>query len=144
MSDAITSAAAFIGISIAVLGSRYRGGSGWEAADDWSALAASLVIGFNGFAMLRPAVEDLMDRTPGKPLVDAVRKAAEGVRGVLATEKVAVRRTGMVYRVTLHVQASHEMTLHEAHVLSGMVKSAIRAAVPEVDAVLVHMEPFSG
>lgn len=142
MSDAITSAAAFIGISVAILGSRYRGGSGWESADDWSALAASLVIGFNGVAMLRPAVADLMDRTPGKPLVDAVRRAAEGVPGVLATEKVAVRRTGMVYRVTLHVQASHEMALHDAHVLSGMVKTAIRAAVPEVDAVLVHMEPL--
>ena len=144
MSDAITSAAAFVGISIAVLGSRYRGGSGWESADDWSALAASLVIGFNGFAMLRPAVQDLMDRTPGKPLVDAIRGAAEGVSGVLATEKVAVRKAGLVYRVTLHVQASGEMTLHDSHILSGMVKTAIRAAVPEVDAVLVHMEPFTG
>lgn len=141
VSDAITSAAAFVGIGVALLGSRYRGGTGWESADDWAALVASLVIAYNGVALLRPAVHDLMDRAPGKDVVDAVRRAAENVRGVLATEKLAVRRSGLVYRVTLHVQASEEMTLHDAHILSGKVKSAIRAAEPRVDSVLVHMEP---
>jgi cation diffusion facilitator family transporter len=144
MSDAVTSAAAFLGISIALIGSRVAGGSGWESADDWAALAASLVIAFNGVSMLRPAVHDLMDRAPGKTIVDSVRQAAESVPGVLATEKLAVRRAGLVYRVTLHVQASGDLTLHEAHILSGMVKSSIRAAEAQVDSVLVHMEPYEG
>ena len=144
MSDAVTSAAAFVGIGIALLGSRYRGGSGWESADDWAALAASLVIAYNGVAMLRPAIHDLMDRTPGRDVVDAVRGAAESVPGVLATEKLAVRRAGLVYRATLHVQASEDLTLHDAHILGGKVKTAIRAAEPRVDYVLVHMEPYVG
>jgi cation diffusion facilitator family transporter len=141
-SDALTSAAAFIGISIALLGSRYPGGTAWESADDWAALVASLVIAYSGVALLRPAVHDLMDRAPGKDVVDSVRRAAESVPLVLATEKVAVRRTGLVYRVTLHVQASEDMSLHDAHILSGKVKSAIRAAERRVDSVLVHMEPY--
>jgi divalent metal cation (Fe/Co/Zn/Cd) transporter len=49
---------------------------------------------------------------------------------------------GVVFRVTLHVQASSDMSLHDAHVLGGKVKGAIRAAEPQVDAVLVHLEPF--
>lgn len=137
MSDAVTSAAAFIGISIALWG-----GPGWESADDWAALLASGVIAFNGARMLRPALYDLMDRMPGPELVEPVRRAAEDVRGVLATEKLAVRRSGMGYRVTIHVQADPEMTLRDAHVLSGKVKGAIRSAVPAVQSVLVHMEPF--
>lgn len=144
MSDAITSAAAFIGISIAVLGSRYWGGSGWESADDWAALVASAVIAFNGISMIRPALHDLMDRTPGEEIVAPVRRAAESVSGVLATEKLAVRKTGMTYHASIHVQTDPELPLHEAHVLSGKVKSAIRAAVPRVQSVLVHMEPFEG
>jgi cation diffusion facilitator family transporter len=142
MSDALTSGAAFVGIAIALLGARYAGGSGWESADDWAALVASLVIFYNGVALLRPAVYDLMDRAPGVDIVETVRRAAEGVSGVLATEKLAVRRAGLVYRVTLHAQASPELTLHEAHILSGRVKGAIRAAEPRVDYVLVHMEPY--
>lgn len=141
LSDAVTSAAAFVGITIALFGARYAGGSGWESADDWAALVASFVIVYNGLALLRPAVHDLMDRAPGADVIDAVRRAAESVPGVLATEKLAVRRAGLVYRVTLHAQASPELSLHEAHVLSGKVKSAIRSAEPRVDSVLVHMEP---
>lgn len=137
MSDAITSAAAFVGIAIAVLG-----GPGWEAADDWAALVASGIIVYNGLSMLRPAVADLMDRSAGPEVLDPVRRAAESVPGVLATEKLAMRRTGMTYRVTIHVQTDPQMPLHEAHVLSGKVKSAIRAALPQVQSVLVHMEPF--
>src|SRR3954467_7197961 len=91
LSDAITSAAAFIGISIAIVGTRMGGGPAWAAADDWAALVASLVIAWNGIAMLRPALHDLMDRMPGADVVEPVRRAAEGVPGVMATEKLAVR-----------------------------------------------------
>jgi cation diffusion facilitator family transporter len=137
LSDAITSAAAFVGISVALWG-----GPGWESADDWAALFASGIIAFNGINLLRRPLNDLMDAMPEAGVVDRVRTAAERVPGVLHTEKLAIRRTGLVYRVTLHVQAEPSLTLHEAHVLSGMVKSAIREALPEVQSVLVHMEPF--
>ena len=137
MSDALTSAAAFVGISVAVIG-----GAGWEAADDWAALVASGIIVYNGISMLRPAIADLMDRSAGPEVLIPVREAAEAVPGVLATEKLAMRRTGMTYRVTIHVQTDSEMPLREAHILGGMVKSAIRIAVPQVQSVLVHMEPY--
>jgi cation diffusion facilitator family transporter len=137
LSDAITSAAAFVGISIALWG-----GPGWESADDWAALIASGIILYNGIAMLRPAVADLLDQMPGAEVVEPVRRAAESVEGVLATEKLAVRKTGLTYRVTVHVQTDPDMPLREAHVLGGKVKGAIRQAVPRVESVLVHMEPY--
>ncbi len=139
LSDAITSAAAFVGISVALWG-----GAGWEAADDWAALVASAVIVVTALRLLRPALHDLMDRMPGSEIVAAIDAAAAAVPGVLATEKLAVRRVGLACRVTIHVQSAPEMTLHDAHILSGKVKSAIRAAVPSVQSVLVHMEPFEG
>ena len=137
MSDALTSTAAFVGIAIALWG-----GPGWESADDWAALVASGIILYNGIAMLRPAVADLLDQMPGAEVVEPVRHAAESVAGVLATEKLALRKTGLTYRVTIHVQTDPDMSLRDAHVLSGKVKGAIRQAVPQVASVLVHMEPF--
>lgn len=144
LSDAITSAAAFIGISIALIGSRVRGGPGWESADDWAALIASAVIGFNGISMLRASIHDLMDRMPGLDVVHPLRCAAEEVPGVLAIEKLHVRKVGMGYRVTVHVQAERTMTLDDAHALGGRVKRAMCARMPAVSYVLVHMEPFEG
>jgi cation diffusion facilitator family transporter len=144
LSDALTSGAAFIGISIAVWGSRYRGGTGWESADDWAALAASMVVAFNAVLLIRPALHDLMDRIPSPEIVQTIRQAAEGVAGVLAIEKLAVRKAGLGYRVSLHVQADPTITLHEAHILSGRVKGVIQRRLPRVQSVLIHMEPFAG
>lgn len=135
--DAITSGAAFIGIAIALIG-----GPGWEAADDWAALVAALVISVNGLMLLRTALRDLMDRAPDPALFAAVSDAALTTADVRAIEKLKMRRSGTSLYVDIHVQADPGMSLHDAHILSGCVKSAIRARVPSVVGVLVHMEPF--
>lgn len=136
-SDAITSAAAFIGISAALIG-----GPGWESADDVAALVAAGIIVFNGLRILRPAVDELMDRAPEPSLLEAADRAARAVPGVLATEKLRGRKHGPRYYLDLHVQADPALSLHEAHVLSGMVKTAVRQQLPSVANVLVHMEPY--
>ena len=136
-SDALVSAAAFIGIAIAIWG-----GEGWEAADDWAALVAAVIIAANGARLLRPAVDDLMDRTPESELVEAIGLAARSIPGVLAIEKLRVRKLGMGYFADLHVQAEPTLHLREAHILGGKVKGAIKTALPVVNDVLVHMEPF--
>ncbi len=137
LSDAITSAAAFIGITIALWG-----GEGWEQADDWAALFASAIILYNGVILMRPALQDLMDKMPGVEVIDSVRNAAGSVSGVLAVEKLSARKAGLVYYVDIHVQANGLMTLDDAHALSGAVKRAIMTRVSSVAGVLVHMEPY--
>lgn len=136
-SDAVSSGAAFIGIALALLG-----GPGWESADDWAALVAAVIIAINGVRILRPAIDDLMDRVPEGPVVDLIANAATSVYGVLAIEKLKVRKLGTDYYVDLHVQADPEMSLFDAHILSGKVKAAIRQAVPAVSGASIHMEPF--
>ncbi len=136
-SDAITSAAAFIGISVALIG-----GPGWEAADDVAALAASGIILWNGWRIVRPATSELLDRSPDERVLDQVDRAARSVAEVRATEKLRVRTIGTRLLVELHVQSDAGLSLRDAHVVSGKVKSAIRTALPNVRDVLVHMEPF--
>lgn len=137
--DAITSAAAFVGISIALIG-----GPGWESADDWAALLASTIILYNGVKIIRPALAELMDQSPEEEVFRTVETAAREVEGVLATEKLRIRKSGPKYLLELHVQADRNLSLHDAHILSGKVKSSIRASLPRVENVLVHMEPYEG
>jgi len=135
-SDAITSGAAFIGISLAVIG-----GPDWAPADDWAALLASVIIAFNGLRLLSPAIADLMDRAPEPEVIERVRSLASAVPGVLAIEKVQGRRAGLNYLVAIHVQADPLLSLRDAHNLGGRVRSAIREDALFLDAI-VHMEPF--
>jgi cation diffusion facilitator family transporter len=135
--DAVSSLAAFVGIGIAVLG-----GAAWYWADEAAAVIAGGMIGVNGWRIVQPALHELMDGSPDGTLLEQVGAAATAVPGVCCIEKLMARKVGTRYFVDMHVQANPAMSLHEAHLLSGIVKSAIRRAVPQVENVLIHMEPF--
>jgi cation diffusion facilitator family transporter len=135
--DAISSLAAFIGISIALIGGR-----GWEAADDWAALVAALVVAVNGFRTLRPAISGLMDEAPDRSVKERVLHAATEVEGVRSVENLNVRGSGLGFYVDVHVKADPTLSLEDAHEIAAKVKYAILAAVPSVVGVLVHMEPY--
>jgi len=89
-SDALTSLAAFIGISIALIG-----GKGYESADDWAALFASGVIAFNGVNLLRFSIAEIMDASPPPEIEQQIRTIAGDVQGVVAIEKCRVRKSGL-------------------------------------------------
>ena len=135
-SDAITSVAAFIGISVALIG-----GAGYESADDWAALAASWIIAFNAYNLLRPALAELTDAAPDPKLEAQVRTVAKGVAGVLGTHKCHVRKMGFDYYVDLDVLVAGSMTVSAAHAVAHEVQDAIRQANPLFSKVLIHIEP---
>ena len=136
-SDAITSVAAFIGISVALIGGR-----GFEAADDVAAIAAAGVIAWNGWHLLRPALNELMDAAPSREVIDQIRQIAAGVPGVNGVEKCIVRKVGYQYFVDMHVEVDPQMTVLRSHEIAHDVKDKIRGALPAVCDVLVHIEPL--
>lgn len=135
-SDIITSAAAFIGISIALIG-----GPGYESADDWAALVACGLIAINGVRLFVPALEEAMDSAPPKQVALLVRAAAESVPGVAQIEQCRVRKMGLDYYADLHVAVAGDMPVREGHRIAHAVKDSVRASNPAIVDVLVHIEP---
>jgi cation diffusion facilitator family transporter len=135
-SDAITSLAAAIGITIALVG-----GKGYESADDVAALVAAVIIAWNGWRLLQPALNELMDAAPSPEIVEKIRQAATSIGGVQAIEKCIVRKTGHLYLVDMHVEVDPAMTVQEGHAIAHDVKDKVRATIPSVRDVLVHVEP---
>lgn len=135
-SDAVTSAAAFVGISIALLG-----GKGWETADDWAALVACVMIAANGVVMAGRALRDVMDTAAPETLERAVRTLAMGVGGVRGLDKCRVRRSGLSYLVDIHVLVDEQLTVKQGHDIAHLVKDALLASTLHVSDVSVHIEP---
>jgi cation diffusion facilitator family transporter len=135
-SDAITSVAAFIGISIALLG-----GPAYASADDVAALLACGVIVFNGVGLLRPAIAELMDAAPDPETEKSVRAVLAKVDGIDDVEVCMVRKTGLDFFVDLHVHVNGNLTVHRGHEIAHCAKDRILAEVPHVTNVLVHVEP---
>jgi cation diffusion facilitator family transporter len=137
-SDAITSVAAAIGISTALIG-----GERFAWADDAAAMAAAGVIAWNGWQLLRSTFGDLMDTAPDREIRDNIRKLAETVPGVARVEKCFVRKMGWQLYVDMHVEVDPQMTVLRSHEIAHAVKDKIRAAMPAVSDVLVHIEPLN-
>mgnify|MGYP000237488013 FL=1 len=135
-SDAITSVAAFIGISIALIL-----GKGYESADDWAALLASFFILYNSYMIFRPALGEIMDEHRYDDLVENIRQESLKVDGIIGTEKCFIRKAGMKYHVDLHAIVDATISVKEGHDLAHKLKDTLRSKILELGHVLIHIEP---
>ncbi|MBI3881203.1 MAG: cation transporter [Verrucomicrobia bacterium] len=135
-SDAITSLAAAIGITVALIG-----GKDYARADDVAAIVAAGIIAWNGWQLLKPALSELMDTVPDPALRGRIAAIAEKVPDVRAVEKCLVRKMGYHLFVDMHVHVDPQMTVDRAHRVAHAVKDAVRKELPVVYDVLVHIEP---
>ncbi|KAF9658050.1 cation diffusion facilitator family transporter [Tenacibaculum sp. ZH5_bin.1] len=135
-SDAITSVMAFIGISIALIFKE-----GYETADDWAALLASFFILYNSYLIFRPALGEIMDEHVYDDLIEEIREKSMEVTGVLGTEKCFVRKAGMKYHVDLHAIVDSTITVKEGHDIAHKLKDYLREKLPDLEHVLIHIEP---
>ncbi|MDB6037032.1 MAG: Cation diffusion facilitator family transporter [Verrucomicrobiales bacterium] len=135
-SDAITSFAAGIGISVSLIG-----GEKYARADDVAAFVAAGIIAWNGVTLIRPALNELMDASPETEVTERVRASAREIEGVQNIEKCLVRKMGYVYFVDMHVEVDPKMTVENAHQIAHAVKDRVRKNIPRVRDVLVHIEP---
>lgn len=135
-SDAITSVAAFIGISMAIML-----GKGYESADDWAALFASGFIFYNSYLIFRPALGEIMDEHFYDDLVEDIQRISLTVDGIIATEKCFIRKVGMIYHVDLHAKVNGSISVTDGHNLAHQLKDTLRAEIPQLGHVLIHIEP---
>lgn len=135
-SDAITSVAAFIGISIAI----YMG-DGYESADDWAALFAAFVILYNSYKILKPAWGEIMDKDMYTDMANEISNFSKTIEGVMDTEKCHIRKTGMSYYVDLHIIVDKNITVKEGHDIAHNLKRRVVEHMPDIADVLIHVEP---
>ncbi len=135
--DAVSSLAAFIGISIALIG-----GPGYEPADDWAALVACTVIAYSGLRLLYITSRDILDAAPPKEVEQQVRSVALQVPGVRAVEKCRIRKSGTALFVEIHVEVDGHATVDEGHRIGGTVRSRLKSAGLRIADAFVHIEPY--
>ncbi|RQO31966.1 cation-efflux pump [Taibaiella sp. KBW10] len=135
-SDAITSVAAFIGISIALIL-----GKGYESADDFAALFASAFILYNCYHIFRPALGEIMDENVYGDLIEEIKQKSLTVAGIIGTEKCFIRKSGTKYHVDLHAIVDSTISVKEGHMLAHQLKDSLQQQMPQLGHILIHIEP---
>lgn len=84
---------------------------------------------------------ELMDGNADSSLYKKLFDAATSVKGVENPHRARIRKMAGSYDIDLDVEVDPELSIYEAHELSELVEEAIRKELPEVYAVMIHVEP---
>ncbi len=135
-SDALTSLAAFIGISIALFG-----GQNYAAADDWAASFACLIIFYNGFRLMKHSIDEIMDKAVSTDMHKKIRQQAMEVEDVLDIDKCRIRKSGLGYLMDIHVVVDGKLSVKSGHYIAHEVKDHLLKKNPQIKDIIVHTEP---
>ena len=135
-SDAITSIAAFIGISIALIG-----GKGFEIADDFAALIAAVFIFYNAYKIGRSSIGELLDEAIEPELCEKVSSVAEEFPDVIKVERCHSRKMGTAFHIDMHMWIDGNKTVNEGHTIAHNVKDKLFTKFPQLIDVHIHIEP---
>jgi len=132
--DILTSLAVFCGA-----GATYVGVPGVELV---VAAGLSLLILWIGAKNGRVAVYSLLDASLDRELEDRIGQIAESVPGVKGAGRVRLRRAGPFRFGIAEVRVQKSTDVARAHEVAHKVERAVRAEIPNVEMLTVHLEPF--
>jgi cation diffusion facilitator family transporter len=107
-------------------------------ADPLAALAVAAAVIWVAAQLGRRTIDALLDAAP-QGVQERVVRAVGEVEGVLATERVRVRRAGNRHFVDVTISVPRAASLEQAHALSDAVEQRVAEIFPAD--VMVHMEP---
>ncbi len=138
-SDAITSAAAAVGIGVALIG-----GEAYASADDWGALIACSVIIFNGGRIITKSIHENIDGHIDHGVDQEIRDHSDHIEGIHFIEKCRIRKSGTFYFAEVHVQVDPDCSVTHGHEISHQFKERVLQSMPKIQDIVVHIEPFHG
>jgi len=136
-SDAMTSAAAGVGITVALVG-----GPQYAAADDWGALIACLIILFNGGRIMARSFHENIDGRIDPKIEKHMRVCSTHIEGIREIEKCRVRKSGAFYFAEVHVQVDSHSSVAVGHKIGHQFKEHAMNQIPTLKDIVIHVEPY--
>jgi cation diffusion facilitator family transporter len=139
-SDAYSSIAALIGIAGAKLGYEF-GYSKLILADSIAGIVVSIFVIKMGWNIIKEATDELMDKAIDREILDKIATVVREVNGVDELHEVRARFTGPKLLIDLKIGVDSEKTVKQGHDIATDVKRLIFEKIPNVEDVLVHVNP---
>jgi cation diffusion facilitator family transporter len=125
--------------SLTVIGALVGARLGLPILDPLAALVVAGFIGYAGYQVARTTTGILSDRIV---ISDAdLEQVVMSVPGVIGCEKIRTRGSSDHVFLDLHVWMPSDMSLHDAHALSHVVKDRLMGRYPQIADAVIHIEP---
>ena len=134
-SDAISSIPAAVAVAVTLIDPE------WAVVDRVGAVVVSLLILQASWRILRPAVDQLVDRGAPVSIRSRIEELALEVDGVEAAHAVRTRYVGADLAVDLHVEVDGGLSVGEGHAIAVAVRRKLVDDGPNISDALVQIEP---
>ena len=135
-SDAFSS----IGVLAGVGGAMFFGGS-WAVLDLIAATIVSLFIVKVAYSLLKPSLEELLERSLPKDVEQRIEQIILSVDGVSSPHHLRTRRIGSAYAIEVHIRMDGNLTLTQAHAVTTAVERLLKQEFGDSTHVGIHTEP---
>lgn len=135
-SDAFSS----IGVLVGIAGAIFLG-EPWRVLDPIAAIVVSLFIVKVAFDLVKPALDELLERSLPAEVEQRIEQIILSVEGVSSPHHLRTRRIGSAYAIEIHIRMDGNMTLHEAHRITTTVEQRLKAEFGQSTHIGIHTEP---
>jgi cation diffusion facilitator family transporter len=132
-SDFLSSLVVVAGVAGAMLG--------FPVLDPLAGFLVALWIIKIGYDVARKNISNLMGTVPSEEVLEKIKQAVRGVKGVRGFHDVRMHYVGPHALVSLHIKVDRRLRISEAHRIAHKAEDKIKGSVKEVTTVLVHTEP---
>lgn len=131
--DVYSSALVLVGIVSSQLG--------YDTVDGLVGALISLLVLRMGATLSWEGLLVLVDAVSDPEKMVHMREVALGVGGVLDVDRVRIRRSGPVCLGQLSIVVDERLSVEEGHRIAEEVERRIKERFPEVESLLIHIEP---
>lgn len=136
-SDALSSVGTMAGIGGAIFL-----GDTWRVLDPLAALVVSLFIIRVAWQLVKPSIDELLEKSLPKEMEDTITAVILSFKGVRSPHHLRTRYIGNTIAIEVHIRLDGSMTLNEAHDITKGIEAALKEKFGERTHIGIHMEPW--
>lgn len=135
-SDAFSSIGTLVGIGGAIFL-----GTGWRVLDPIAALIVSLFIIKVSVELIKPCIDELLEKSLPKEIEDKILSIILSHDGVSSPHHLRTRHIGNHIAIEIHIRMNGTMTLKDAHEITKKIEAALKSEFGPETHIGIHMEP---
>lgn len=135
-SDAYSSLATLVGVA----GAMFLGEKG-RILDPLAAIFVSIYICKSGYDIVRPSIEELLEKSLPAETEAEIRTLLRSVNGIEGVHQLKTRKIGNRIAIEVHAHMDGKITLEEAHNIASEAEKKIRKKYGRKTHIGIHMEP---
>lgn len=137
-SDAISSVAAFAGVSFAIFM-----GEQWRIMDPIASVIIAVMICMSAIKIARPSVNELLEASIPEASIKRMKEVIDTVPGVLRVHNLRSRKNGHSCIVDVNIHVNPDITVREGHAIATEVERRLEQEFGNDIITYVHIEPQS-